>query len=1085
MVKVSVIIPVYNTERFLKECLDSIAGQSLKETEIICVNDGSQDSSLSILREYQQRDNRVLVLDQENKGLGAARNAGLAAAGGEYCYFMDSDDILLPGALEALYSRASRDRLDILYFGGESFFETEELREKFAPFEANYRRKVIVKTPEEGGKFFARHGSHPFLPNVYLQFCRTAFLRGHQLRFDERISLGEDDLFSFQAVHAAKRVECIPECFYRRRVRAGSLFTGASIPRRMEGWLRNFSCGLAFLLEHPVPEKDTEAYFRNLLPHYFQIQKGCRACSREEKKWLAGRVSSGEALLLRLATGTGFPAPRDRAAGDAPERVRLLTERAARAEQEIQDIRASWSYRIGRFLTFLPRKLRGGYWCFREHGLEYTWTRLLEQLRLARYQSGAPKRQEEGAVEGRASVSIIVPVYNAEKYLPRCLDSLLAQTVPPLEILCIDDGSTDASFQLLSDYAAKSPLIRVLPQRHQYAGAARNLGIRKAKGDYVLFVDSDDFAAPNLVERVSGRAKSTGADVVVFAFDSYLEREGIYRPESFSLDGDFLPEEDVFPPEKNADFLFQFTSGGPVNKCFRREFLLKNGLEFLPYRFTEDIGLVYPALACAGRIAVIRETLYHVTKREGSLSAERERSPEIQMEAYERCRDVLRERGLYPRYEKSFINQAMGAIVWGIVNIHDGESRQKAERLFMDRARWRLGIAGRPEEYFYLKHRYRQYQEIAGRHGGIGSPRPVYGLPAACRVSVVIPFYQSAVFLPELLESLLRQTLRDMEILCVDDGSTDGGLEIVKGFAARDKRVRWFRQENQGAGAARNRGIREARGEYLICLDADDLYAPNLLKKLYDTAQQRGADVVVCKYQGIDCWLGITLNDGIRIAHLPAKPVFSHWDLQKNPFALISQGPTNKLYRREFVQENGLRYSSTRASNDVSFWYHALFCAKRIACIPDQLITVRQHINPDSITSNRGEHIEDIVTAYRESYEALRETGLEQKYGREFCISMICSLRYNGRFREKDSFVEAVCRFLEEEPFCWFPPEELRRMLHYDEKIERAKLENLEKNLQKAPEEKKRARSLQVSMQKNLMANLRRIDAFLLQEEAW
>lgn len=111
-VKISVVIPVFNAQRYLRQCLDSVLSQSVHALEVICVDDGSQDQSLEILREYEQRDARVHVITQNNKFAGAARNNGLRIAGGEYVAFLDSDDFYLPGALEALYSLAKTHRLD-------------------------------------------------------------------------------------------------------------------------------------------------------------------------------------------------------------------------------------------------------------------------------------------------------------------------------------------------------------------------------------------------------------------------------------------------------------------------------------------------------------------------------------------------------------------------------------------------------------------------------------------------------------------------------------------------------------------------------------------------------------------------------------------------------------------------------------------------------------------------------------------------------------------------------------------------------------------------------------------------------------
>ena len=94
-IKVSVIIPVYNTENYLRECLDSVLAQTLREIEVICVDDGSTDNSLNILKEYQNKDTRIVVLTQENRSAGAARNYGLSIAKGKYLSFLDSDDFLI------------------------------------------------------------------------------------------------------------------------------------------------------------------------------------------------------------------------------------------------------------------------------------------------------------------------------------------------------------------------------------------------------------------------------------------------------------------------------------------------------------------------------------------------------------------------------------------------------------------------------------------------------------------------------------------------------------------------------------------------------------------------------------------------------------------------------------------------------------------------------------------------------------------------------------------------------------------------------------------------------------------------------
>ena len=129
MFKISVIIPVYNVENYLSECLDSIINQSLNDIEIICINDGSTDNSLKILQDYEKRDNRIRVINQKNSGLGATRNVGLSLSEGKYVYFMDSDDYLELSTLEELYHLAETNSLDIVLFKLINFYD--ETGEKF------------------------------------------------------------------------------------------------------------------------------------------------------------------------------------------------------------------------------------------------------------------------------------------------------------------------------------------------------------------------------------------------------------------------------------------------------------------------------------------------------------------------------------------------------------------------------------------------------------------------------------------------------------------------------------------------------------------------------------------------------------------------------------------------------------------------------------------------------------------------------------------------------------------------------------------------------------------------------------------
>ena len=132
MVKVSVIIPVYNVENYLEECMESIVNQTLTDIEIICINDGSSDNSLTILNKYAEKDNRITVHSQTNKGHAIATNRGMDLANGDFLFFMDSDDILDLKALELTYNAAIEKDVDFVLFkslnyddANDRYYETE------------------------------------------------------------------------------------------------------------------------------------------------------------------------------------------------------------------------------------------------------------------------------------------------------------------------------------------------------------------------------------------------------------------------------------------------------------------------------------------------------------------------------------------------------------------------------------------------------------------------------------------------------------------------------------------------------------------------------------------------------------------------------------------------------------------------------------------------------------------------------------------------------------------------------------------------------------------------------------------------
>ena len=217
---VSVIIPVYNTEKYLAECLDSLAAQTYTGFEAIVVDDGSTDGSPAICDGYAARDPRFRVIHKENGELSEARNAGLDTASGEYIYFLDSDDRILPETLEQTVNVLSETGADFVFFDGRSF---EDSPRGFDVPQTYIRKRLY--SPREGIDLFRELQKHgEFRSGVPTYLWKREFLASNSLRFYPGV-LYEDMLFSFEAFCTAERVAHCHEPLYERRIRAGSIMT--------------------------------------------------------------------------------------------------------------------------------------------------------------------------------------------------------------------------------------------------------------------------------------------------------------------------------------------------------------------------------------------------------------------------------------------------------------------------------------------------------------------------------------------------------------------------------------------------------------------------------------------------------------------------------------------------------------------------------------------------------------------------------------------------------------------------------------------------------------------------------------------
>lgn len=234
-VTISVIIPVYNVEKYLVDCLESVVNQTVPFEQIIIINDGSTDNSLSICEQYQNKYNNVFLYSQENQGLAAARNKGMKFVTSDYIIFLDSDDYLAVNTVERLQCQLSREDLDIVYYDTDILVEYTSEEGKFTgqSFTNHYDRVgKIEPVTMQGKEYFFSHYPTLFPVSACMACFKVVMLREKQIIFP-LIRSHEDQLFSIVAVLEASAVRYIPERFYMRRYRENSITTTELDAKRM------------------------------------------------------------------------------------------------------------------------------------------------------------------------------------------------------------------------------------------------------------------------------------------------------------------------------------------------------------------------------------------------------------------------------------------------------------------------------------------------------------------------------------------------------------------------------------------------------------------------------------------------------------------------------------------------------------------------------------------------------------------------------------------------------------------------------------------------------------------------------------
>ena len=294
-----------------------------------------------------------------------------------------------------------------------------------------------------------------------------------------------------------------------------------------------------------------------------------------------------------------------------------------------------------------------------------------------------------------------------EMYLQECLESITNQTLRDIEIICVDDGSTDKSVEILESFSEIDERIIIVKQKNKGAGAARNKGLEIAKGEYLSFLDADDFFELTMLEKSFEQAKALNSDIVIYRSDHYFDEEQKFVEVPWTISATKIPRHMPFSPSEVDTNIFRSIVGWAWDKLFRKSFIDEFNLKFQEIRIYNDLYFVFSAFILSRRISIIEEVFAHQRKRAGSLSGSKESAWKCVYDGLKGLEKTLIEHNLYNKYKRDFINYALYLNLYTLNSIHD---MAYLEMYALLRDKWfdEFAISGYEKRYYFSPQDYKQ-----------------------------------------------------------------------------------------------------------------------------------------------------------------------------------------------------------------------------------------------------------------------------------------------------------------------------------------------------------------------------------------
>ena len=545
------------------------------------------------------------------------------------------------------------------------------------------------------------------------------------------------------------------------------------------------------------------------------------------------------------------------------------------------------------------------------------------------------------------SVSIILPSLNVKPYIEECIKSVINQSIKNIEIICVDAGSSDGTLDIINNYISIDNRIKLILSDKKSYGYQVNLGIDHANGEYIGIVETDDYVLDRMFETLYTIAKKYDLDFIKSDFYRFIDENNKEKLFLNKLTNDKQYYDRIINPKfnKNCFSLKMNTWSGIYKKEFLQKYNIKHN-ETLGASF-QDTSFWFLTLCFANRIMFINEPFY-MNRRDNPNSSVFDSSKifalyDVYDYIYKKLEEYVEIKKLFmPEFQlyrykhyMASINRSSDEQKLDFIKKISNEfklSKNKNEldlSIFNEHSKKTLEMILNSPELYYKT--YKKNQNIRKVYDYKRMYVPIKNIKKDnIKISIIIPVFNAEKTIIRCLKSIFNQTLKDIEIICIDDGSTDNSYSILKDIQDKNYNVILISHNNQGAGVSRNIGISISSGEYIAFIDSDDWYPEDdILETLYTKAKQN--NVLVCG--GSFSYF----KDGIQ--YKKYKGIYENYTFTKE--ALIryedyqfDYGYTRFIYNSNMIKNNNIKFPDVKRFQDPPFFVMAMITAQKFYAIP-------------------------------------------------------------------------------------------------------------------------------------------------------